>query len=321
MTLGCEVMTNLRAESRFSPDDITRFDDSDDDAAAAQFASRVCNYFDSYYMERHGKGHEMRVKGTPRYGSGHSVALWTIEKDGSIRKDHPQQVSVEIVSPIMVHDMAQVWRDAVKSMYKSVGDRYLFESNESCGLHVTLKPSTCWNMKDLRALSKAIVYFEPCLQSLLPSYRARGNFDCKQNYTENPCLSSKRIGRCFEIINGMSSIAGLQEVMNHDHSGAGHTESYAWDFTNLSWNAEEQRVDGTVEYRSPPCTNNARECLAWMELAATFASAARKAADRGTKIRRRFSRDLDGLREFLEYGAVQWTHKSDYEGLFPRRRR
>lgn len=131
VTLGCEVMTNLRAESRFSPDDITRFDDSDDDAAAAQFASRVCNYFDSYYMERHGKGHEMRVKGTPRYGSGHSVALWTIEKDGSIRKDHPQQVSVEIVSPIMVHDMAQVWRDAVKSMYKSVGDRYLFEANVS----------------------------------------------------------------------------------------------------------------------------------------------------------------------------------------------
>lgn len=121
----------------------------------------------------------------------------------------------------------------------------------------------------------------------------------------------------------MSTIAELKDVMNHDNkpSGAVHTSSYAWDFTNLTWNAEDQRVDGTVVYRSPPQASSARECLAWMELAVTFASAARKVADRGIKIRKRFSRDLGGLREFLEYGAVQWTHRSDYESLFPRRRR
>lgn len=187
-------------------------------------------------------------------------------------------------------------------------------------MHVHLKPSICWTMKDLRALSKAIVYFEPCLQALLPSHRARGNFYCKQNYTENPYLRSESIGRCFEIINGTSGLADLKEVMNHDRAG-GHTRYYAWNFTNLSWDAERREVDGTVEYRNPPCANGAGACLAWMELALTFASAARKAAARGAKIRRRFSRDLPGLREFLEYGAVQWTHRSDYERLFPRRRR
>lgn len=178
-------------------------------------------------------------------------------------------------------------------------------------------------MRDLRALSKAILYFEPCLQSLLPSHRARGNVQCKRNHAENPYLSSKTIGRCFEIVNGTSTIADLKDVMNHntDPSGAAHAISYAWNFTNLTWNAEEQRVDGTVEYRSPPQASNSRECLAWMELVVTFASAARKSADRGVRIRRRFSRDLDGLRGFLEYGAVKWTHRSDHESLFPRRRR
>lgn len=130
MTLGCEVETNLRAESRFSPDDITRFGDSDDRAAIAQFASRVCSYFDTY-MQRHGKAGRMRIKGDPRYGSGYSLALWTIERDGSIRKDHARQVSMEIVSPIMAYDMTELWRDGVKSMYRSVGERYLFEANVS----------------------------------------------------------------------------------------------------------------------------------------------------------------------------------------------
>ncbi|KAJ0109898.1 hypothetical protein J7T55_004448 [Diaporthe amygdali] len=317
MTLGCEVETNLRAKS--SGDDISRFGDANDRAAIAQFASRVCTYFDNY-MESHRKAGRMRVKGDPRYGSGYSIALWTIERDGSIRKDSARQVSMEIVSPIMVYDTTELWRDSVKSMYKSVGDRYSFEANESCGLHVHLKPSVCWNMKDLRALSKAIVYFEPCLQALLPSHRASRNFYCKQNYSENPYLTSQDIGRCFETINNMSGISDLKNVMNYDREN-GQTRYYAWNFTNLQWDAQRQEVNGTVEYRNPPFANSASTCLAWMELALTFASAARKVSVRGAKIRQKFSRDLPGLKEFLEYGAVQWTHKSDYESLFPRRRR
>lgn len=137
MTLGCEIKTNLRPESRFSPDDITRFGDPDDRAAVAEFAARFCNYFDSY-MQRHGKGHGMRVKRDPRCTSGYSTALWTIERDSSIRKDKPRQVSMKVVSPTMAYDMTQ-WRDAVKSMYRSVGDRYLFEANVSYHRKTTRK--------------------------------------------------------------------------------------------------------------------------------------------------------------------------------------
>lgn len=46
--------------------------------------------------------------GDPRYGSGYSHALWMIERDGSIRKDHARQVSMEIMSPIMAYDMTEV---------------------------------------------------------------------------------------------------------------------------------------------------------------------------------------------------------------------
>lgn len=171
-------------------------------------------------------------------------------------------------------------------------------------------------MKDLRAPSKAIIYFEPCFQVLSPSHRVRGNFFCKQNYTENPYLRLESIGNCFEIISDMRGIMDVKEVIHHDRMG-GFTRYYAWNPTNLSWNGERQKIEGTVEYCNPSYANVAGACLAWMELALSFASAARKAADRGIKIGRRISREL---REFLEYGAVEWTHRSDYERLFTRPR-
>lgn len=118
----------------------------------------------------------------------------------------------------------------------------------------------------------------------------------------------------------MRGITNLKEVMNYDRTG-GYTRYYAWNFTNLSWNVMRHKIEGTVEHRNPPYASTAGMCLVWMELALTFASAVRKAAVRSLKFRRGFSRDLPGLREFLEYWAVEWTHRSDCERLFPRQRR
>lgn len=47
---------------------------------------------------------------------------------------------MEIVSPIMAYDMTELWRDAVKSKYRSVGDTYLFEANAS-GRSANVEPS------------------------------------------------------------------------------------------------------------------------------------------------------------------------------------
>jgi hypothetical protein len=175
-------------------------------------------------------------------------------------------------------------------------------------------------MDELRALSKAIVYFESCLQTLLPSHRASGNVYCKQNHKENPYLAPKDIAGCFTAINGIQTLTNLKGVMNYDRE-RGCSRYYAWNFTNLEWNAERRVFDGTVEYRNPPYANGYRTCMSWMELALTFASSARKVARRQTKIRQKFSKDLGGLKEFLAYGAFEWTQKSDYEALFPQRRR
>lgn len=65
----------------------------------------------------------MRIKGDPRYGTGYSIALWTMERDDNIREDHARQVLMEIASLIMAYDMTEMWRDAMKSMCWSVGDR------------------------------------------------------------------------------------------------------------------------------------------------------------------------------------------------------
>lgn len=311
MTVGCEVETNLRA--RDSRDDISRF--GNDEYALTDFASNVCDIFNTKMSERR-NGVRMRVKGDPRYPQEYSIGLWTIERDGSIRKDNSQQVSLEIVSPIMICDLTEMWRKDVESMYKYIGGAFYFEANESCGLHVHMKPSLRWNMTDLRALCKAIVYFERNLQALLPSHRASRNMYCKQNYSENPQLSSLDIGRCFDAINGMRGLEDLKLVMNADGAGD-HTRYYAWNFTNLKFNQQTRGVDGTVEYRNPPFANDGRTCTAWMTLATTFAGAARRAAREDAKIRREFGQDLRGLKSFLEYGSESWTRKADYLSLFP----
>jgi len=180
-----------------------------------------------------------------------------------------------------------------------------------------MMPSLRWNMTDLRALCKAIVYFEPSLQALLPSHRASGNRYCKQNYRENPHLGSLDIGRCFEAINGMRGLDDLKHVMNADGAGD-YTRYYAWNFTNLKFDPQTRGFDGTVEYRNPPYADDARTCTAWMTLATTFAGASRRAAREDAKIRREFGQDIRGLRSFLEYGSESWTRKADYLSLFPR---
>ena len=126
MTVGCEVETNLRA--RDSRNDISRF--GNDQYALTDFASNVCEIFNTKMSERR-NGVRMRVKGDLRYPQEHSIGLWTIERDGSIRKDNRQQVSLEIVSPIMICDITEMWRKDVESMYKYLGAAFYFEANVS----------------------------------------------------------------------------------------------------------------------------------------------------------------------------------------------
>lgn len=126
MTVGCEVETNLRARS--ARNDISQF--GNDQYALTDFASNVCEVFNSKMSERRGAA-RMRVKGDPRYPQEYSIALWTIERDGSIRKDNAQQVSLEIVSPIMICDTTEMWRTDVESMYKYIGGAFYFEANVS----------------------------------------------------------------------------------------------------------------------------------------------------------------------------------------------
>jgi hypothetical protein len=128
MTLGCEVETNLRAKS--PRDGIQMFGSNNDMVAVSRFASRVCDTYNEH-RRRHNKTGVMRIKGDPRYVSGYSIAHWTIEHDASIRKDNSQQVSMEIVSPIMLYSHINLWRDNVKSMYQILGQKYHFEANVS----------------------------------------------------------------------------------------------------------------------------------------------------------------------------------------------
>lgn len=113
MTLGCEVETNLRAESRFSPDDITLFGDSNDRAAIAQSAYQPFRHLHAAAW----KGRQDAYQGRP------TVRLRVFYRFVDHREGRKYQegsraagLDVEIVSPIMPYDMTELWRDAVKSM-------------------------------------------------------------------------------------------------------------------------------------------------------------------------------------------------------------
>ncbi|KAK6496909.1 hypothetical protein TWF481_001890 [Arthrobotrys musiformis] len=241
----------------------------------------------------------------PRLAQGEGILQqrWYIEEDKSIRPEDGY-FGVEVVSPILVADPNRSWVDQVRNVWRVINTYFRVRQNRSCGFHVHFSPAEGnWNLRDLKALSKAILFYDPVIDGILPDER-RGILWCPSVIFQ-PLIKAEvakiDAGRSyfrnlFDAVDRFSSADQLIEFISP-------RKLSSWNFQNL------RRTNlGTVEFRRPPGVTTPDETIAWVDFTLAFRAAA---MDGGYF--QRHVRDLEGihrrgrleeLQGFLSQGAT-----------------
>jgi hypothetical protein len=133
----------------------------------------------------------------------------------------------------------------------------------------------------LAGLAKAILYFEPAIDSLLPSSRSSAYW-CQRNRV-NPTLKALTLPQCFEHLDYCGSTDDVIRAMclyparSAYGRANGYTEDfvhgvYKWDFSGLDHT--DPSATGTLEFRQCPGSRSADEARTWVELAVGFVAGA-----------------------------------------------
>jgi hypothetical protein len=170
----------------------------------------------------------------------------------------------------------------------------LVESNSSCGTHVHVSPSDKFDVKQVKAVACAALYFEEVINALVPVNRL-GNEYCKSFSACNENFRGKTVAECIAEVENLSDIISVVNLMN---PGRGNDRYYTWNFTNL-----QQGGTLTIEFGQGPGVITASSALMWAEFVVTFVGAA-MAVPETHKALNQFSNDVGGLKKFLKNGLV-----------------
>lgn len=192
---------------------------------------------------------------------------------------------VELVSPIL--DLSASWMAHLSLIFKTLKSSFTLASSSNTSTHVHLSTSPPMPADYLGALAKAILYFEPAMDALLPPSRA-SSYWCQSNLV-NPALKTLSLAQCFEQLDYCADVNDVARTMCSfpAKSAYGRANGYSqdfvhgvykWDFSGLvdpsmclSSNASPH---GTVEFRQCPGSGSGEEARTWLMLALGFAAGA-----------------------------------------------
>lgn len=201
---------------------------------------------------------------------------WAITTDGSIRQDRRTTFGFEMVSPITEHDFPTEWITEYLNLWRCILHKdYGLKavSDDSCGTHVHVSPflNQSWfdQAEGLKRIAKAIIYFERCVDSLVPEHR-RNNIFCQSN-RYNPRLRSRKISDILDEIDTVEDPVALAYLMCSD-SATQMTCSryYKWNFTSFTKAGAQRPRKTTVEFRQPPGVTDPDTAIAWTQFALAF---------------------------------------------------
>jgi hypothetical protein len=162
------------------------------------------------------------------------------------------------------------------------------ETNGSCETHEDVSLARPWPQVDIQRISKALLWFEPSIQAIVPSHR-RNNQYCKSFMSNNPAFQGISIHQCLKIIDQKANQIEVANLMDSDRY-------HAVNFLNLYYGRP-----GTVESRMAPASEGPRDVLAWVEFATVFTLASILVGRRLTQ----YARNVGGLRLFLQRGDIE----------------
>ena len=202
----------------------------------------------------------------------YSFERWTIVYDSSLFKYEDKDANLwglEIVSAINTEHYGSKgpWEERYQTLWTCLEENLRFVKSSACGTHVHISAESSWLIAGitLKSVAKAVVYFERCVDSLMPEDR-RNNRYCGSN-RNNPLLQSRSFPEIFELIEGCETLAELSKLMCSDGMDSSN-KFFRWNFTPLG------RSMGTIEFRQPPGCTNAEDAVTWTEFALAFVKGA-----------------------------------------------
>lgn len=123
-------------------------------------------------------------------------------------------------------------------------------------------PVDGWNLERVKALGRAIVYFEPSFEEILPVERRRNEY-AKSNHFDKSQLREKSGQEIFQAIDNFTHAIHVADLLND-----GGDRYYGWDLTNLYYG----RIQ-TIEFRRGPGVHTYGECIGWIECVLWFVRA------------------------------------------------
>lgn len=198
-----------------------------------------------------------------------------------------------MISPLFVSYQGSNWRSYVEATWRSLEKSYSIQASTECATHIHVSVAKGYSLKEMKRIAQTIVHFEPAINALVPRCRLFPvNYYAKSSWLDSDKLGKENRQRA-ESINFISHIGSYNRLLavmqpNEDRH-------YAWNFRAY----ERYR---TIEFRLPPASRAAHECLAWAELAMTVVQAGIRHGTPEKLIQ--VPPTVGGLRWFLDQSAV-----------------
>ncbi|KAL1843844.1 hypothetical protein VTJ49DRAFT_7195 [Mycothermus thermophilus] len=249
---------------------------------------------------------------------------WTIASEVCI-PSHPRdhRFGMKLVSPFMrFSKRAEAWQADIRTVLRTLNAHFELTTSHQCFTHIHIVPATgYWELDQAKGLAKSALYFERCLDELVPPYRRKSVW-AKSNRNNFYFLTST-MPECFAIIDAQTTFEGLGARMNWT-SAASPTgralgaqpgadfqhDAFRWSFVGLN----EGSGFGTVAFRQPPGSTSASEVIGWVMLVGCLA---RLSCGAGGGLKPEQKPQLKSLGEWLLYEA-EWCampHKSPLKDL------
>jgi hypothetical protein len=114
-------------------------------------------------------------------------------------------------------------------------------------------------VKDIRRSAKAVLWFEPAIQAIIPAHRRDNEYRMSLS-ANNPAFKGVPIHQCLQMTDQKQNKNEVADLMNINSN-----RYYTVNFLNLYFGRT-----GTVEFRMAPASNGPDEALAWIEFSTTF---------------------------------------------------
>ena len=184
-------------------------------------------------------------------------------------------VGIELVSPIMKFTQQSHWMGQFRATWGALQRGFDVQGTPQCSTHIHLSPiEGTWTLSQVKGVAKAAVYFERCIDAIVPGTRRTNNW-CKSNRW-NHRFNKMTMVQVFQDIDKQTTvdqIAGKMCWCSKDSpTGAALKAKEDFKHYTFRWNmASLTGAKGTIEFRQPPPSLNAEISIAWVLFAVSFA--------------------------------------------------